>query len=112
MSIKLIISDILDRMVASSKFQLNTDAAFEKANSYELIDECFVTLKFKNFLKLKGRKYRVDPKMFIPGWLVCTANLMGMSKVSEFYHICMLYQHPCRWRFSMDSLFAQICMLY
>ena len=59
--------------------------AFSKALNYDLDKYVYVTPEMKKFLELKGKQHAVDPRMFIPGFLVATANAMGMAKVNSVW---------------------------
>ena len=60
--------------------------SFSHALEYEFLDEVWVTPKLKRFLTQKGVQYAVNPKMFLPSFLVATCNAMGMAKVDDTHY--------------------------
>ena len=60
-------------------------AAFSRALDYKFSKDVYVTPDLKKFLDLKGIQHAVDSKMFLPGFLVSTSNVMGMAKVEDIY---------------------------
>ena len=69
----------------SSDSFFDTDKAFNMSLEYEFSDDVFVSPELHKYLLQQGIKFAVNPKMFLPSFLVATANAMGMSKVF-FYH--------------------------
>ena len=69
----------------SSDSFFDTDKAFNMSLEYEFSEDVFVSPELHKYLLQQGIKFAVNPKMFLPSFLVATANAMGMSKVF-FYH--------------------------
>ena len=62
-------------------YQFDEKSAFDKSLDFDFSKNIFVTPELKKFLDLKAVQHAVSPKMFLPGFLVATSNVMGMSKV-------------------------------
>ena len=74
-------------------YQFDEKSAFDKSLDFDFSKNIFVTPELKKFLDLKAVQHAVSPKMFLPGFLVATSNVMA----------CLRYLLTIKW-----NLFHQI----
>ena len=73
--------------------------AFERALQYDCrLDKVFVCREMESFFTKHGRKKGVQPLMYLPGFLISTSNVMGLSKVcflGRYFKECFLSLVDC-----------------